>query len=289
MRTVVIRLSSLGDITLCGAVTASLAPVTFVTKPRYKELAAALVGVEEVLCPPDDPLPKQASGIVDLQNSPASRLLSARIKGPVRRVARHGLRRRIRVWFKTGAPPPKVVKRYSAAARAPISPRPWVLSEGPRDTLIICPTAQHATKVWPAEKYVRLAAHWDGPVLLLGGPGDKRLFRRMVDGIGPKCDSIAEDGFNRTLQALGRGKVAVGGDSGLLHLCAAAEIPVVGIFGPTRSDDGFWCHRGVPVETDLPCRPCSRFGSGSCPIGDHLCMSSIEVGEVARAVHLLSL
>ena len=42
MTTVVIRFSSVGDIVLCASVTQQLAPVVFITKPRYRQLAAAL-------------------------------------------------------------------------------------------------------------------------------------------------------------------------------------------------------------------------------------------------------
>ena len=48
MSTVVIRYSSLGDIVLTGTVTAALAPVTFITHPRYRPLAEALPGVVAV-------------------------------------------------------------------------------------------------------------------------------------------------------------------------------------------------------------------------------------------------
>ena len=81
------------------------------------------------------------------------------------------------------------------------------------------------------------------------------------------------------------GCVLVAGDTGLLHLGAALGLPVVGIFGPTTSADGFWCHAGQVVEAPLSCRPCSRFGGAVCPVGDHACMRDLSIDHVIAAIH----
>ena len=116
MSTLVVRFSSLGDVILAGAVTGALAPVTFLTHPRYREIAAALPGVVQVLGYGADPLPRSAARIVDLHASPRARQVCLQVRGPVQRVARYDLRRRLRVALKWGAPPPSVVARYAAAA-----------------------------------------------------------------------------------------------------------------------------------------------------------------------------
>ena len=70
----------------------------------------------------------------------------------------------------------------------------------------------------------------------------------------------------------------------LMQKALSAGIPVVGIFGPTTSADGFWCHAGEAVELPLPCRPCSRHGGPSCPFGDHRCMVDLDADRVWDAV-----
>ena len=60
MHNVVIRLSSVGDIVLCGFVTGQLKPVTFITSPAYRELAMALPGVKKSTLPSRGP-PSQNS------------------------------------------------------------------------------------------------------------------------------------------------------------------------------------------------------------------------------------
>lgn len=281
----VIRYSSLGDIVLTGAVTGALAPVTYLTAPRFRALAAALPGVTEVICHGVDPLPARADRIVDLHASPRSRWASVRIRGPVHRVRRHDVRRRLRVALKLGAPPPPVVARYARAAG--VTPASWPFLSLRRaatpDAMVLCPGAAHPTKIWPVARYVALGLRWGGPVVVLGGPSERDRVRSVVDGIGSHAEGIAEAGFTRTFAAAPRGRVAIGGDTGLMHLCAAAGIPTVTLFGPTTAADGFWSSPGEVVEHPLPCRPCSRHGRPTCPFGDHLCLRSISVDTVWEA------
>ena len=274
MSTLVIRCSSLGDVVLAGAVTGALAPVLFLTKAAWAPVAARLPGVEQVLVLGRDAVPP-VDRVVDLQGDLRGRWLSLGHGAPVSHVKRADLRRRLRVWFKLGAPPDRVVARYAQAAGVSVAPAPWIQVAGPRDATLLLPGAAWATKRWPAASFIALGRELPGPILVLGGPEDEVLVGKIAEGIGPGAEAICEAGFDATMAALGRGRLAIGGDTGLLHLCAAAGIPVLGLFGPTTSADGFWCHAGAVVELDLSCRPCSRHGSARCPMGDHRCMEAL--------------
>ena len=81
MNTIVIRLSSLGDVVLAGSITEKLAPVTFITKKQYHPIAKQLAGVTTVLSP-GDTLPTQAKKVVDLQRNVTSRRLAKAINAP---------------------------------------------------------------------------------------------------------------------------------------------------------------------------------------------------------------
>ena len=161
--------------------------------------------------------------------------------------------------------------------------KPW-FRQGPANALVLCPGAQWATKQWPLGRWLELGRRWTGDILILGGPEEHKSLRDLGAALGSRAEVIAERGFQRTIDALGKGALAVGGDTGLMHLCAAAGIPVIGLFGPTQSEDGFWCHDGEVIERDLHCRPCSRHGSLRCPMGDHQCMNEIKVDHVWAAV-----
>ncbi|MES2643270.1 MAG: glycosyltransferase family 9 protein [Myxococcota bacterium] len=262
---VVIRYSSLGDIVLAGAVTAALGNVWFLTLPRYHDLARRLDGVVGVLAP-GDPLPVGAR-VIDLQHN----LRSLRVPAHAR-VERQDLRRRARVWWK--APPADpVLTRYGRAAAVTPRPPPWLPPARHGDALVLAPGAAHATKRWPHWK--ALAAAWPGPVRAVGGPGEQAL----VGPLGGTCEA----GFEHTLAAFEGAAVVCAGDTGLLHLAAAVGLPVVGLFGPTTSTDGFFSYGGHAVELDLACRPCARFGGPVCPVGDHLCLRGLDVATVLRA------
>ena len=286
MSVVVIRTSSLGDVVLAGAVTAALPGVVFRTKPAWAPVAARLSGVSRVEVVGRDPLGDH-DRILDLQNNARSWRETLGRRG-VSRVQRYDARRRLRVWLKVGAPPPRVIDRYAAVAGVEPAPGPWLDLPGPRDATLLVPGAAWATKRWPVERWVGLGRSLPGPCIVLGGPDDADRVRAVAQGIGPRAEALWERGYERTFVAVGRGRVAVAGDTGLLHLCAAAGVPVVGLFGPTTAADGFWCHHGAVVETALPCRPCSRHGSAACPIGDHACLAELPVDRVRAAVAGLS-
>lgn len=293
MSALVIRFSSLGDVVLAGGVTGALGEVEFFTKAAFAPVAALLPGVRKVHVW-EDGLPQgDFERVVDLHASPRSRWVCARLGRPTSRVARHDLDRRLRVAFKVGDPPPTVLGRYAAAAGVQPAPVPWLnLPEAPREALLLCPAASHATKVWPAARFAELGRRWRGPVVVLGGPGELGLVRAVAEAVGSHAEAVAEAGVRRTVEALARGRAAVAGDTGLMHLAAAAGVPVVAIFGPTTSQDGFWDARahtaGEAVERALSCRPCSLHGGPRCPVGDHLCLSELGVDEVWAALSRLA-
>ena len=269
---------------LTGAVTSALSPVSYLTHPRYAEVAAILPGVTEVIRWGQDPITGPFTRVIDLHGSPRSRMVALRQHCPTHTLSRHSLRRRLRVWMKWGQPPMRVIDRYAETAQVTVQHKPWISVQGPQNTLILCPGAQWATKQWPLGKWLELGHRWIGEILVLGGPEEQKSLQALGAALGSRAEVIAERGFQRTIAALGRGALAVGGDTGLMHLCAAAGIPVIGLFGPTKSEDGFWCHEGEVIERNLYCRPCSRHGSSICPMGDHQCMNEIEVDQVWAAV-----
>jgi ADP-heptose:LPS heptosyltransferase len=286
----VIRLSSLGDVVLCGAVTGQLGDVVFLTHRRWAPVARRLKGVERVVVFGEDPIPSGIQRVIDLQASPRSLRVRRGLGVPVSVVARHDLRRRLRVWTKGVSPPPPVVERYARAAGVPVGPLPWFppdeQDDGHRDALLMCVGAAWATKRWPADRWVDVGGAWDGPVVVLGGPDDTRRVAHIAGAIG--AEGVAEQGFDTTFAAVRRAAAAVGGDTGLTHLCAAAGIPTVGIFGPTTSTDGFWHWRGPALERDLDCRPCSRHGGVRCAMRDHACLRGLPAAHIIEALGTLA-
>ncbi len=293
--TVVVRFSSLGDVVLAAGVTAAIGDVAFVTPSIYAPLVERFAGVERVVAwERGTPLRELAArvpdgDVVDLHGSLRSRALVLRLGRSASRPRRH--RRAIfeRVAWKRFAGLPPVVERYAEAAGVAVAPLPWLpLERAPTDLLALAPGARWATKRWPTERWVELADAWEGGVALLGGPDELDLLSDVARRSARAVSVCAEAGFDRTLELLGSARAVVAGDTGLLHLAGASGVPVVGIFGPTRSQDGFWCYPGEVAELDLPCRPCSRFGGARCPIGDHACLEELSTELVRQRIEALA-
>ena len=89
--------------------------------------------------------------------------------------------------------------------------------------------------MWPAERLGRVAAE-------LGRAGVRTVVNASVHG-SPEADEVVatSEGFARAVPCsvgqlialVRRAAVVIAGDTGPLHLAAALERPVVGIFGPT--------------------------------------------------------
>ena len=125
---------------------------------------------------------------------------------------------------------------------------------------IINPGGGWPTKLWNAEGFAAIAdrlwhAHgWRSVVTY--GPGEEALANSVVahsrSGAVELLDSTLKQFFALACHA----KLFLGGDTGPLHLAAAAGTPIVGIYGPTpaRRNGPFAQHDVVIERFDLDCR-----------------------------------
>jgi heptosyltransferase-1 len=102
-----------------------------------------------------------------------------------------------------------------------------------RTVVLLVPSAGWGAKCWPAERYraVALGLKQRGFLVVVNaGPGEDKLAAAITEG-------GAAVAINTTLPQLiaftRRIALAVGGDTGPIHMAAALGRPVVGIYGPT--------------------------------------------------------
>jgi heptosyltransferase II len=162
--------------------------------------------------------------------------------------------------------------------------------------------AYGSAKRWPVERFIETAIelqrHGHGRWMILGGPGDVELAKRIAEGIRRGLPPVGANGnpFPPPLSLAGRttlrelaavltqSKVLLTNDSGPMHLAAAVGIPVVVPFGSTSPEltgpnlPGAGRHR--VLRSNVPCSPCFR---RDCPI-DLRCMRTIPVMSVVRAL-----
>jgi heptosyltransferase-2 len=158
-----------------------------------------------------------------------------------------------------------------------------------RGLMAVAPGAAHFTKRWPTEYWTalvqQLVARHD--VIVLGGPGDREVATAIAAaGAGRAVSAAGEFTILGTAALLRRVRVVAAGDTGVLHLATAVGTPVVGLYGPTVEQFGFFPYqaRAAVLQRDLPCRPCSPHGGPQCPLGHHHCLREILPGEVAAAM-----
>jgi heptosyltransferase-2 len=150
----------------------------------------------------------------------------------------------------------------------------------------LAPGSIWGTKRW--SYYVELAAALERPSVILGGGEDVSLANSIVASAPGKAVSAAGALSLRGSAALiQRAAVLVTNDSAPLHLATAVGTPIVALFGPTVPEFGFGPRRPGDVAlgmADLPCRPCSKHGPQTCPLGHHRCMRDLSVETVRKAV-----
>ncbi|KAA5607086.1 glycosyltransferase family 9 protein [Roseospira marina] len=203
--------------------------------------------------------------LVDLRGSPLPWLLRAR-RRLIPRADRSALDHRVRqIGSALGPagfanPPPPVLwirPEDEAAADAILGP------DTGRPLLVLAPTANWAGKVWPAERFVRVAQDLTGPngplpgvrVAVVAAPNERPAAQPVLDALdGPLLiDLIGHLDLLGVQAVLRRASLFVGNDSGLMHMAAAAGAPTLGLFGPSRDAHyapwGPFCRA---VRTDEP-------------------------------------
>ena len=153
-------------------------------------------------------------------------------------------------------------------------------------TVAFMPGAEYGpAKRWPARRFGALAAQLadaGAQVWILGSERERKLgeeVRRAAgrDGVVNLCGGTT---LADAVDLLGAARVAVTNDSGLMHVAAAVNTHVIGLYGSTTP-------RFTPPLTDradilyrnLECSPCFR---RRCPLGHFSCMMEMAVNDVAR-------
>jgi heptosyltransferase-1 len=129
---------------------------------------------------------------------------------------------------------PAAVLPYDVAAEKECEQR---LSElGIRDFALLNPGAGWGAKQWPAERYGSVAGKLAGKglkSLVNFGPGEEELAHK-VEVVSHHAAQSISCSLTQLIALMRRAKVFIGGDTGPLHLAAALNVPVVGIYGPTN-------------------------------------------------------
>lgn len=95
-------------------------------------------------------------------------------------------------------------------------------------------------KIWPLESYIAvglgLQKHFPDALILLTGTRNERFLTRQFAASVPNClDMAGQTSTGELLSILSKVDVMLTHDCGVLHVAAAAQTPLVAMFGPTQS------------------------------------------------------
>ncbi|NQT33743.1 glycosyltransferase family 9 protein [bacterium] len=152
------------------------------------------------------------------------------------------------------------------------------------------PSVKDTVRRWSSEKFRQLAMRimdeFDLRIILLGGGSDIVAAQEVsgddTTGIINHC---GKHNLRLSAAIMKKSRFVVSNDTGPLHIAAAVNVPVVGIFGPTgirlKLPPG---ERSYAASLKLPCSPC-YFGVFKACIFDSIrCLEELDVETVMTVV-----
>jgi heptosyltransferase-2 len=162
--------------------------------------------------------------------------------------------------------------------------------------VVLAPSSVWATKRWPGEKFGELALRIQKELglatVIVGSEEDKAATQAVLEKAPASLDFTGKTSLGALKSVLSKADLVVSNDSSPLHIAIAMGTKVVGVFGPTTKELGFFplapAGRAAVAEVkELECRPCGLHGHDRCPLGHFRCMLDLEVNQVFGEVSQL--
>ena len=162
------------------------------------------------------------------------------------------------------------------------------------DTIIgIHPFAANQIRAWHEDNFVALAnllqARYGARILLFGGAVDSALGEYCRERIVPApLMAVGTTSLRQTMALLARCNLLVCNDSGIMHLAASLNRPLVALFGPQSPVKfGPWGQNCRVLYKEFSCSPCKQKFFRECgpsPRMKPICMEEISVEEVLDTI-----
>jgi ADP-heptose:LPS heptosyltransferase len=245
--------------------------------------------------------------IIDLHNNLRTRLIAHKIKGAkVLRFDKLNWQKWIAV--RTGStyflPTKHLVDRYFDSLQAigvcndglgldfymDSDPLPTAVAQNipSQPYLAIAIGGQHFTKRLPLEKWEEILNNCPFPVVVLGAKEDNDLAEQLCKTTkgSPRINLCGKTNILQSAKVLKGAYKLISNDTGLMHIGAAFDMPILSLWGNTIPAFGMYPYypegskaalQSNRLEVEgLSCRPCSKIGHDSCPQGHFECMYKIE-------------
>jgi len=276
MRILFITSTRIGDAVLSTGLLTHLierypsARLTIACGPAAAPLFAAVPNLDRVIVVAKRPyglhwlylwlrcLPRFWYMVVDLRRSIIGYTLLASRRRRVGR-AREGVHKIRQLAETLGLSEPPAPRLWTAAAHEEAAARLVPKAGGP--VLAIGPTANWRGKQWPAGNFVALIARLTAPkgpfpnarVAVFAAPDEREQALPVIESVPAqrRLDLAGAVDLPTAFACLKRCDFFVGNDSGLMHLAAAAGIPTLGLFGPSKPEHyAPWGPRAAYITTE---------------------------------------
>ncbi len=163
--------------------------------------------------------------------------------------------------------------------------------------VIFCPGAEYGpAKRWPVAYFAELAKRvrdakvsrvtegnpgWDetAPVWIVGSAKDAPVGDEIVRlAQGAALNLCGRSSLEQAIDLIASARAVVSNDSGLMHVAAALNRPLVALYGSSSPEYTPPCSPAARIVTRrLPCSPCFK---RECPLGHFDCMNGLSVNQV---------
>lgn len=160
--------------------------------------------------------------------------------------------------------------------------------------LALCPGAEFGpAKRWPDKHYASLAASYldrGWRVVLMGSAKDSEVAERIRHALPPTAHAdcinlCGKTSLGQAIDILSQVDAVVSNDSGLMHIAAALQRPLVVVYGSTSPDFTPPLAEVVAIEKiPVDCGPCFK---RECPLGHMKCLVDLEPVRVIASLDRL--
>ena len=153
----------------------------------------------------------------------------------------------------------------------------------------IHPFAANPPRAWHLDNFIELAERiqeqYGARIIFFGGPKDLEALPTIRSAMkNPPLEAVGATSLRQTMALLSRCSLLVCNDSGIMHLAASLQVPLVALFGPQSPlKFGPWGDTCRVVSQQFPCSPCKQRFFTECepsPRGKPMCMEAITVNDV---------
>ena len=155
--------------------------------------------------------------------------------------------------------------------------------------ICVHPGSRLHLKRWPLDRcaslYDRVIEETGLPLVVLGARSEVEIVNEVVALMKNRPIVLAgRTSIRQLYEVIARAQLLICNDSAPMHMAAAAGIPTVAVFGPSKSvETGPYGNRFRVVEKDIPCRiNCDESVCSHRPY--HECMQSIGPEDIYVAV-----